>query len=63
MTQFLFILAPIAMIVVAIILAIGLFNMMRGGDPHKSQKMMRYRIIAQAVALVIMMAALYMASR
>ncbi len=32
MTEFLFLLAPVAMVVVIIILAIGLWNMKRGGN-------------------------------
>ncbi len=63
MTEFLFILAPVAMVVVIIILAIGLWNMMRGGNNAMSQKMMRYRVAAQFVAVIIMLAALYFASR
>ena len=63
MTEILFILAPIAMIIVVIILGLGLWNMLRGGNNQFSQKMMRYRIIAQFIAVVIMLAALYFVGR
>jgi len=63
MSDILFFLAPIAMIIVVIILGLGLWNMMRGGSNKFSQKMMRYRVIAQFVAVIIMLAALYFVGR
>lgn len=63
MTDILFLLAPFAMLIVVIILALGLWNMLRRGSNEFSQKMMRYRIIAQFVAVVIMLAALYFVGR
>ena len=56
-------LVPFAIGAVAIILLLGLFNMMRGGSPHTSQKLMRARVVLQFVALVIIMAALWMMGR
>lgn len=53
---------PIAIGAVAIVLLIGLWNMMRGGDPNTSQKMMRWRVILQFVAVAIMMGALWLSS-
>ncbi len=41
----------------------GLVNMMRGGSPYTSQKLMRLRVVLQFVALVIIMAALWMMGR
>jgi len=49
--------------VVAIILFMGLWNMFRGNDPNVSQKLMRARIIAQAVAIVVILAALFFFGR
>ncbi|MEO6012178.1 MAG: twin transmembrane helix small protein [Devosia sp.] len=49
--------------VVAVILFMGLWNMFRGGDQNKSQMLMRARVIAQAVALVILLGALYFFGR
>ncbi len=48
---------------VAIVLVLGLVNMMRGGSPYTSQKLMRLRVVLQFVALVIIMAALWMMGR
>ncbi len=52
-------LVPVAVGVVAIILLLGLFNMMRGGSPNTSQKLMRLRVLAQFIAIVVIMAAIY----
>jgi len=46
---------------VAIVLVFGLFNMLRGGNPNLSQKLMRARVLLQLVALLIVMAILYLA--
>lgn len=56
-------LIPIALGVVAIVLVIGLWNMMRGGSPNTSQKMMRLRVIAQFIAIMVAMGALWLATR
>ncbi|MBL8594218.1 MAG: twin transmembrane helix small protein [Devosia sp.] len=53
----------VALGAVAIILFMGLWNMFRGGDPNLSQKLMRARVIAQAVAIVVILAALYFFGR
>ncbi len=63
MAEFLTMLTPVLMVVVAIILLLGLWNMMRGGSPNRSQTLMRLRILAQAVAVVVMMTALYFSMR
>ncbi len=43
---------------VMVILGMGLWNMFRGGDGNTSQKLMRARVIMQAVALVLLLLAL-----
>ena len=53
----------IALGAVAIILGMGLWSMFRGGDPNLSQKLMRARVIAQAVAIVVILGALYFFGR
>ncbi len=63
MNTFFHFLIPIALAAVAIVLLLGLFNMLRGGSPNRSQQLMRLRVLLQFVALVIMMAALYFSSR
>jgi hypothetical protein len=56
-------LAPVAVGAVAIILVLGLFNMMRGGSPNRSQQLMRWRVMLQFVAIIVMMTALYFGTR
>jgi hypothetical protein len=41
-------LVPVAVGAVAIVLVLGLINMMRGGDSNTSQKLMRARVSAAA---------------
>jgi hypothetical protein len=56
MTSFLSsILLPIAVTAVALVLLLGLVNMMRGGSPNRSQRLMRLRVLLQFVAIVITM--------
>jgi hypothetical protein len=52
------ILLPIAVGAVALVLLLGLLNMMRGGSPNRSQKLMQMRVLLQFVAIVITMLAL-----
>ncbi|MDI1347535.1 MAG: twin transmembrane helix small protein [Pseudolabrys sp.] len=52
-------LVPIAIVAVAIVLLLGLVNMMRGGSPNTSQKLMRLRVLLQFVAIVVIMAAIW----
>jgi Hypoxia induced protein conserved region len=63
MASFLYILVPFAILAVAIVLGMGLHNMMKGGDSWRSQRLMQWRVILQAVAIVIIMAAIYFAHR
>jgi uncharacterized membrane protein len=49
------ILLPLAVVAVALVLLLGLINMMRGGSPNRSQKLMRLRVLLQFVAIVITM--------
>ena len=50
---------PIAVAAVAIVLLLGLINMMRGGSPNRSQQLMRLRVLLQFVAIVITMVAVW----
>jgi hypothetical protein len=56
-------LVPIAIGAVAVVLVLGLINMMRGGSPNTSQKLMRMRVLLQFVAIVIIMATIWMMGR
>ena len=46
---------PAAIGAVAVVLLLGLINMMRGGSPNRSQKLMQWRVLLQFVAIVITM--------
>jgi NADH:ubiquinone oxidoreductase subunit 6 (subunit J) len=46
---------PVAVGAVALVLLLGLVNMMRGGSPNRSQKLMQLRVLLQFVAIVITM--------
>jgi len=54
---------PVAIAAVAIVLAIGLWNTMRGGSPNVSQRLMRLRVLLQFIALVIIMATIWVMGR
>lgn len=55
---YLTVLAPVA---VAIVLLLGLWNMMRGKSPNVSQKLMRWRVGLQFLAIIIIMVTVYLA--
>ena len=55
-------LTPAALAAVTLILLAGLWNMMRGGNPNTSQKLMRWRVIMQFVAIILLMAVLWLSS-
>ena len=57
------ILLPIAVAAVALVLLLGLLNMMRGGSPNRSQTLMRWRVLQQFVAIVITMLAVWAIGR
>lgn len=51
------ILIVIALLAVVVILGLGLWNMFRGGPGSVSQKLMRARVVAQFIAIVLLMIA------
>ena len=53
----------IAIVAVAIVLLLGLANMMRGGSPNTSQRLMRLRVLLQFVAIVIIMLTIWLLGR
>lgn len=61
MSDLLSVLALLVMIAVAVVLLMGLFNLMRGGDGNTSQKLMRARVMLQGVAVIILVGALWFA--
>lgn len=56
-------LVPLAIVAVAAVLVLGLINMMRGGSPNTSQKLMRLRVLLQFVAIVVIMATIWAMGR
>jgi hypothetical protein len=54
---------PIAVAAVAIVLLLGLVNMMRGGSPSRSQQLMRLRVLLQFVAIVVIMITVWVMHR
>ena len=57
------IILPIAVGAVALVPLLGLVNMMKGGSPNTSQKLMRLRVLFQFVAIVIAMLAVWAMGR
>ena len=59
------ILVGVAVAVVFVVLCLGLYTLWRGGDTARtwSNKLMRIRVLAQAIAIVIIMAVLYFSQR
>lgn len=49
-----------ALVAVTVVLFLGLFNMLRGGSANLSQKLMRWRVGLQLLAIVIVMGVLWM---
>ena len=56
-------LVSIAIGAVAVVLLLGLWNMMRGGSPNTSQRLMRLRVLLQFVAIVIIMTTIWAMGR
>ena len=54
---------PIAIVAVAIVLLLGLINMMMGGSGNTSQKLMRLRVLLQFIAIIVIMATLWFMSK
>jgi hypothetical protein len=44
---------------VTIVLLLGLLNMLRGGNPNRSQRLMRWRVGLQFAVIVIIMGVLW----
>ena len=56
-------LVPVAIGAVTIVLFLGLFNMLRAGSPSTSQNLMRWRVGLQAVAVAVLLCAIWYKSR
>jgi hypothetical protein len=53
----------VALMAVATVLVLGLWNMMKGGSPSRSQNLMRLRVLLQAVAILVVMIVIWMMGR
>lgn len=54
---------PVALIAVAAVLVLGLWNMMKGGSANTSQKLMRLRVMLQMIAIGLVMLTLWILGR
>ncbi len=56
---------PVAMGAVLVVLGLGLFNLVRGGEQARSRsnQLMRLRVLTQAVAVAVLMAAVWWRSQ
>lgn len=59
MSTALYTLIPLALFAVALVLVLGLWNMLRAGSGSRSQKLMRWRVVLQFVAVILVMTAVY----
>ncbi|GEO15976.1 twin transmembrane helix small protein [Microvirga aerophila] len=59
MTSFADLLVPVALVAVAFVLLLGLFNMLRGGSPSRSQQLMRLRVLLQFLAIILIMGVIW----
>jgi hypothetical protein len=48
---------------VAVVLVLGLANMLRGGSPNTSQKLMRLRVLLQFIAIIVIMVVIWAMGR
>ena len=50
----------LALLFVIIVLGMGLWNMTKGGSANTSQRLMRLRVMGQAVAILLLIGALFL---
>lgn len=60
MSGFTTVLALIVMGLVVLVLIRGLFNMLKGQDANRSNKLMQLRLLLQAIAIVLIMLTLWL---
>jgi hypothetical protein len=53
-------LSMVAVAAVAVVLLLGVINMMKGGSPNRSQQLMRWRVLLQFGAIIVLMAVLWL---
>jgi len=52
----------VALAAVFIVLVLGLWNMLRGGSPSRSQNLMRWRVGLQFLAIIVVMTVIWISS-
>lgn len=62
MQTFLYYLTTFMVFAVVVVLALGLWTMLKGKSPNLSQKLMRWRVALQFMALVVIAAYVYVSS-
>ena len=60
MSSFATVIAVIVMGLVVLVLIRGLFNMLKGTDANKSNKLMQLRLLLQAIAIILIMFVLWL---
>ncbi|WP_320197369.1 twin transmembrane helix small protein [Agrobacterium sp. rho-13.3] len=60
MSSFTMVLSVIVMGLVVLVLIRGLFNMLKGTDANKSNKLMQLRLLLQAIAIILIMFTLWL---
>jgi hypothetical protein len=63
METFINALVPFGAAAVAVVLLLGLVNMMRGGSPNRSQTLMRWRVLLQFVVVILAMGEIWLRAR
>jgi hypothetical protein len=63
LTKLVYVTIPLALGAVAIVLVLGLWNMVARPKPEISQTLMRWRVALQFIALCLVMAALYLSAK
>ena len=58
-----YIVVPLAIGAVAVVLLLGLLNFTRGGSPYISQRLMRWRVLLQFVAIIVIMMTIWAMGR
>lgn len=56
-------LVPFGAAAVAVVLLLGLVNMMRGGSPSRSQTLMRWRVLLQFAVVILAMGVIWLRAR
>jgi Hypoxia induced protein conserved region len=58
-----YIVVPLAIGAVAVVLLLGLLNFTRGGSPYVSQRLMRWRVLLQFIAIIVIMMTIWAMGR